>query len=153
MSVTVDKRTPTEPRFETGEKFKALAIYTVQICKNEKHFPKRDRWMLTQQIVNTAIKAYGNVTAANGIEVKTLRDYELRREYQVKARAKLKKLAAYAEIAYAALNLGEDRLGVMAEYIKSCMDILSAWRASDRKRYRNLLPAREKDGNAEKARP
>ena len=135
MAVTTDNRTPTEPRFETGDAFKGLCIYVVQLCKSENNFPKRDRWLLTQEITKAAIKAYGHILEANDIEVKTLDDYKLRRKHQVKAKAKLKKLVAYAEVAYEALNLGGERLDTLYSYVKPCKEKLSAWRASDRKRY------------------
>lgn len=139
MSVTTDKRTPTEPKFETGEAFKALATYTIQICKNEKNFPKRDRWVLTQEIVKTAVKACGHVMEANGIEVQTMEDYKARRGHQVKARAKLKKLNAYIEIAMMCLSLDADRVDTWEGYVMSCMTLLTKWRESDRKRYKKKL--------------
>ena len=139
MSVTTDKRTPTEEKFETGENFKALCVYTVQVCKNEKHFPKRDRWLLTQEIVKAAVKAYGHVMEANAVEVRTWEDYKLRRAHQVKARAKLKKLNAYIEVAMKALNLEPDRAETWQGYIKPCRELLAKWRESDRKRYKKVL--------------
>ncbi len=156
MAITTDKRSPTEPRFETGDAFKGLCIYMMQICKNEKNFPKRDRWLLTQEIVKAAVKAYGHVMEANAIDVKTRSDYKLRRKHQVKAKAKLKKLTNYAEIAYEALNLGGERLETLYGYIDSCKNLLSSWRESDRKRYASIVrkPKKEKDvkaGAAEQA--
>lgn len=139
MSITTDNRTPTEPKFETGEAFKALCVYTVQVCKNEKNFPKRDRWLLTQEVVKAAVKAYGHVIEANAIEVRTMEDYKLRREHQIKARAKLKKLNAYIEVAMLALSLEASRNNAWQGYISKCHDLLRKWRDSDRKRYKQTL--------------
>ena len=144
MSVTTDKRTPTNPKFETGEAFKTLAVYTVTVCKSEKNFPKRNRWMLTQEIVKAAVKAYGHAVEANAVEVMTMRDYELRREHQVKARAKLKKLSAYTEIALLALGLDATKIDVWQGYVKTCKDLLGKWRESDRKRYKKLLEEQQR---------
>ena len=149
MSVTTDKRTPTEPKFETGEVFKALAGYTVTVCKSEKNFPKRDRWMLTAEIVRAAVKAYGHVIEANNIEVRTMEDYKLRRQHQIKARAKLKKLNAYIEIAMIALTLEPERVDTWEDYINTCYRMLAKWRESDRKRYKALINPAE-DGTARK---
>ena len=139
MSITTDNRTPTEPKFETGEAFKALCVYTIQVCKNEKNFPKRDRWLLTQEVVKAAVKAYGHVIEANAIEVRTMEDYKLRREHQIKARAKLKKLNAYIEVAMLALSLEASRNNAWQGYIGKCHDLLRNWRDSDRKRYKQTL--------------
>lgn len=53
MSVPVGKR--TESKLEVQTRAKELAWYTVSICGNEKVFPKRDRWAITNRIVGTAL--------------------------------------------------------------------------------------------------
>ena len=54
MSVPKGKR--TEGKLQVLVELQALCAYTIQICKNEKNFPKRDRWILTQHIVKLAIE-------------------------------------------------------------------------------------------------
>lgn len=87
MSVVKGKRTPTDSKLETAERFKMLCSYTLTICKNEKHFPKRNRWLLTAPIVKSSVDAYAYIKRANAVEVVTYRDYEQRREYQIRAKA------------------------------------------------------------------
>jgi len=131
---------------------KGLCVYTIQICKNEKNFPKRDRWILTAPIVKCAVKAYAKVLEANAITVVKLDDYMMRRKCQIQARKKLKAMIGLVEIAYTTLSLEESRLEYWTGYIKGCMDILSKWRAADRKRYAKQLNGEitrkgEKPGN------
>ena len=145
MSVTTDKRTPTEDRFETGEAFRNMAAYVVRIAKNEKNFPKRDRWIITYEFAKAAVKAYGHVVAANETEVNELDDYQYRRGQQVKAKAALKKTLSYAEIAYTELGLGADKLETLTGLVMKCRSLLSAWRESDRKRYKAAMEAKERD--------
>lgn len=40
-----------------------LAVYTIQICANEKHFPKRYRWCITNKIVECAVTINNCVAA------------------------------------------------------------------------------------------
>ena len=61
MSVAKGDRKETSTNLETAKMLKGLCVYTIQICKNEKNFPKRDRWILTAPIVKCAVKAYQKV--------------------------------------------------------------------------------------------
>lgn len=66
-------------------KAREMCAYTVTICKNEKNFPKRDRWILTQPIVTEALSVMSCVRRANSVRVETVEDYTYRRSQQVKA--------------------------------------------------------------------
>ncbi|MBR2822686.1 MAG: hypothetical protein IKE24_03240 [Clostridia bacterium] len=61
MSVAKGDRKESSSNLETARTMKGLCVYTIQICKNEKNFPKRDRWILTAPIVKCAVKAYAKV--------------------------------------------------------------------------------------------
>lgn len=152
MSVAKGDRKESSSNLETAKMLKGLCVYTIQICKNEKNFPKRDRWILTAPIVKCAVKAYAKVLEANAITVVKLDDYMMRRKCQIQARKKLKAMIGLVEIAYTTLSLEESRLEYWTGYIKGCMDILSKWRAADRKRYARQLNGEitrkgEKPGN------
>lgn len=152
MSVAKGDRKESSSNLETAKMLKGLCFYTIQICKNEKNFPKRDRWILTAPIVKCAVKAYAKVLEANAITVVKLDDYMMRRKCQIQARKKLKAMIGLVEIAYTTLSLEESRLEYWTGYIKGCMDILSKWRAADRKRYAKQLNGEitrkgEKPGN------
>ena len=112
MSVAKGDRKQGSDNLEVEKLAKGLCVYTIQICKNEKNFPKRDRWILTNEIVSCAVKAYGKIREANSITVTTLDDYMLRRKDQIKARKKLKRMEGLVEIAGDVLSLerGPDRV-------------------------------------------
>ena len=139
MSVAKGDRSETSANLETAKVLKGLCVYTIQICKNEKNFPKRDRWILTQEIVKCAVKAYEKVTEANSITVVTMDDYIMRRKCQVKARKKLKAMLALVEIAHMVLSLEESRVEYWTGCIRGSLNLLTKWRASDRKRYAKQL--------------
>ena len=148
MSVAKGDRNKTRERLEVTEVLKGLCTYTIQICKNEKNFPKRDRWILTQPIVKEAAKAYMHAKKANAVEVLNEDDYRIRRRHQVKCRLSLEALIALIEIAQLVLSVEEDRV----EYWTGCAvraeQLLAAWRASDRKRFKDLLTNKNKPNTA-----
>ena len=152
MSVAKGDRKESSSNLETAKMLKGLCVYTIQICKNEKNFPKRDRWILTAPIVKCAVKAYAKVLEANAITVVKLDNYMMRRKCQIQARKKLKAMLGLIEIAYTTLSLEDDRLEYWTGYVKNCLELLSKWRAADRKRYAKQLNGEitrkgEKPGN------
>ena len=147
--MSVPKGCRTEGKLQVLTELQALCVYTIQICKNEKNFPKRDRWILTAHIVRHAVDAYSFARQANAVRVATIEDYKMRREYQIRCRTSLEALLGLIEIAYTTLSLSGERVEFWTKSVISAEEKLSAWRNSDRKRYREIL----KDGNAEEARP
>ena len=143
MAVAKGDRSKTSEKLETTEILKGLCVYTIQITKNEKNFPKRDRWILTQHIVKEAVKAYTHARKANAVEVVTADDYRIRRAHQVKARTCLESLLSLIEIAHIVLNLDADRVEYWAQFAINAGKMLAAWRASDRKRYKAKLEGQE----------
>lgn len=145
MSVPKGKR--QESKLEVLNLLHGLCTYTVQITKNEKNFPKRDRWVLTAPIVKEAVLAYTHARKANAVKVVTVSDYEYRRGQQVKARAAIEALIGLIEIAYTCLSLEGDRVEYWVKYAMSCEEQLAKWRASDRKRYAKIFKNSDETGN------
>lgn len=108
--MSVPKGCRTESKLQVLVELQALATYTIQVCKNEKNFPKRDRWILTQHIVKLAVDAYALARKANAVRVVTMEDYKLRRGWQVECRSSLEALLGLIEIAYLALPLESERV-------------------------------------------
>lgn len=126
-------------KLEVLTKASALCAYTVQICKNEKNFPKRDRWILTQPIVREAVDSFTCMRHANAVKVVTMDDYKYRRAQQVEAYSHLEALLGLIDIAYNVLSLGSDRVEFWTGSILEVEDLLQGWRESDRKRYESIL--------------
>ena len=108
MSVIKAKRQPG--KFEVLVKVREMCAYTIQICKNEKNFPKRDRWILTQPIVNEALAVMTCIRRANAVRVVRKEDYVYRRSQQVEAFAHAEALLALIDIAYTALGVESCRV-------------------------------------------
>lgn len=133
MSVPEGKR--TESKLEVQTKAKELALYTVTICGNEKVFPKRDRWVITNRIVSTALTIMEEVDTANDIYVSTKGDFELRRNSQTIALASTAKLLGLIELAYLKYGIEENRMLFWTQLIFDTRELIKKWRQKDKERY------------------
>lgn len=133
MSVPVGKR--TEGKLEVQTKAKALALYTVQICGNEKNFPKRDRWIITNRIVSTVLEIMEEVDVANDIYVSTKGDFELRRRSQTIALSSTAKLLGLMELAYIKYKIDGRRMSYWTGLVLEERELIKKWRQSDKNRY------------------
>lgn len=137
MSVIKAKR--SEGRLEILTQANNLAAYTVQICKNEKYFPKRDRWIMTQHIVHEALDVLCCIKRANAVNVATWEDYKYRRARQVEAYSHAEALLTLLDVAYITLCIESQRIEFWTGQIISVENLLKKWRESDRKRYKSIL--------------
>ena len=96
MSVIKSKR--EEGQLLVLTKARELCAYTVTVCKNEKNFPKRDRWILTQPIVTEALSVMSCIRHANSVRVETQQDYDYRRNQQVQAYAHAEALLTLMDV-------------------------------------------------------
>lgn len=74
MSVPEGKRTESKLAFQT--KAIELADYTTTICNNNKIFPKRDRWMITNRIIDKVVTILECTYEANDVYVSAKEDYD-----------------------------------------------------------------------------
>lgn len=132
-------------------KARQLAEYVFTICKNEKQFPRRDRWMLTADILHETAHVLAHIRRANAVRVITAEDYVQRRNEQVAATSCLDALMGYADLAYTVLYLSNERAEYWTGLMVEEMALLKGWRDADYRRYeqmlRNVKPSvQEKDG-------
>jgi hypothetical protein len=132
MSVPEGKR--TESKLEVQTKAKKLAAYTVSICGNEKVFPKRDRWAVTNRIVSTALTIMEEVDVANDIYVSTRGDFELRRRSQTIALSSTARLLGLMELAYIKYGIDGDRIHHWTQMVFDTRELIKKWRQTDKDR-------------------
>ncbi|MEF9974678.1 MAG: hypothetical protein RSG50_11440 [Clostridia bacterium] len=82
---------------------RSLCKYTLTICKNEKRFPKRNRWVITDKIVREAIRAALEADKANDVRVECWADYKRRRKHQKRALEAIRGIITLKQIAYETL--------------------------------------------------
>jgi hypothetical protein len=137
MSVPVGKRKPTT--LKVLDDVRILSRHTVQKCKNERIFPKRNRWILTQPIVNECLQATACIRRANATFVHPGNEdeYNYRHMQQVEAHAHLNALYDLLDIAYDVLDeLHEDEsIYYWTGLIYAADSSLKNWMESDTQRF------------------
>ena len=132
MSVVESKR--EEGKLRAATKAKELAVYTIRICSNEKNFPKRYRWCLTNEIVRAALQINCCIEKANSVRYKnaTEGELEIRRKYQTIAIAETYSLANLISIAKTLYGLNGDKVEYWTRLVKSVRTLAQSWKNSEK---------------------
>lgn len=112
-----------------------MTCYTLHICSNEKNFPKRYRWCLTNKIVDSAVDINRFINAANSVKVERPEDYQLRSALQKRALAETYSLYATIRVANSIFGIEAGRLEHWSRLIYDVQNYLRAWIKSDNQRY------------------
>ena len=134
MAVPEGKRSESKLRVQTAAK--ELAKYTTDICSNEKTFPKRDRWIITNRIVTCALTIMEEIDTANSIYVATKGDYALRRESQTIALSYTARLLDLIELAYLKYSIEGNRIKHWTQLVLDVRELVKKWKKSDSDRYK-----------------
>ena len=137
MAVVKSKRKKSE--LEVLTKARKLAAHTINMCNNEKMFPKRRRWQITGDIVNQARTVHNCIRKGNSVFVKIDNDYKLRRDYQNMALAEVDALLGNMDLAYEILKVSAKRLDYWVGLAIEVQALIRAWRKSDYDRYNHLV--------------
>ena len=129
--------TPANRMFYAIDAAKDLAVYTIQICSNDKVFlPKYN--LINTMIINTALTIYESGWTANNILVKTAEDWNTRRNYQKIACAKCNSLLALIDLAKGLYHLRDKRIKFWAKKTIEVRGMLRKWCEADQERYGGL---------------
>lgn len=137
MSVRSGDR--TQGKLQVLDLATKLCTYTMKMCKNEKHFPKSQRWLLTSRITGEALDAMtcirrANATLVDGPDMEIRHDF--RSAQQTEAHGHLCALYSLIDVAYNLHEgLGEDSVRYWTEMIRDTDEKLKAWIRSDQKSY------------------
>ncbi len=147
MAIPKSKRTTTP--LSVLVEADTLACYTILICTDEKRFPKRYRWCLTKQIIESAVQIKMHIAKANAVYVNDAESAKLRRTYQQEAVADIAALSATMDTAFRLFS-GLRHIDT-AEKPKKCINIatwtaqldkvkslLLAWKKSDTEKYKSM---------------
>lgn len=124
-----------------------LTCYTILICNDERRFPKRYRWCLTQQIIDAAVQAKMHIAKANSVYVNNRESATLRRTYQQKAIADIAALSAAMDTAFKLFSglrhidmtdKPKKRINIATwtEQLDKVKSLLLAWKKSDTEKYK-----------------
>jgi len=144
MSVPKSKRKQSE--LDVLVEADTLATYTIKLCTNEKKFPKRYRWCITQQIVSAAVSVAKYTSMANAIVANTEDSFLLRQSYQQHATAEIDGLLTMMDISYRTFSslrnqsdtqeINMSHWSAQAHKVRS---LLFSWKKSDKERYKKAM--------------
>jgi len=137
--MAVVKGNRQEGKLEVITKCRILCAYTIQVCRSEKIFPKKNRWLLTQKIVNEALESMTCLRIANSVRVQVRSDYDFRRAKQIEAYGHLEALLTLIDLAYEALSIETARIENWTKAVLETEGLLQRWRKADRGYYRDII--------------
>lgn len=137
MSVVAGKRSEGDLKVITvsGE----LCDYTLQITSNEKHFPKRYRWSITNRILQLTLDIDDHLIYANSVYVRPEDGSLLRRQtHQLEALELTNVLLRNIDRAYRRLGIDSDRIEYWTGLIKDLQRLIRGWYRKDKERYESI---------------
>jgi len=132
MSVVLTKRGEGELKVITETR--RLATHTIQICQNEKVFPKRYRWCVTAKIIDNVVDIAKYVNIANSLRLDDPESAVLRKNYQNTALAMTYSLLTLMNIAYELFHINGDKMNYWTGLVITVQDLIRGWKKSDRDR-------------------
>lgn len=124
-----------ESKMEFLYNARQLQIYTIKQCTR---FPKRYTFFLAQPIVQLSVQIYNNVKCGNSIYPINLYEVQMRRDYFLKARAKLYNLISQLEIAQEMFGIDAKHMEEWDKYIFDEIKLIDGILKSDKTRYKNI---------------
>lgn len=116
-----------------------LCDYTLQITSNEKHFPKRYRWNITNRILQITFGIDDHIIYANSVYVREGDGSLLRRQtHQLEALELTNVLLRNIDRAYRRLGIDSDRIEFWTGQIKELQRLIRGWYRKDKERYEHI---------------
>lgn len=136
--MTVPKSKRTEGKLQVITKARDLRSYTIKVCTNEKNFPKRYRWCITNGIVQDTNELVKLISSANAIKVEGASDKLRRRTYQKMALELTEVLLDSVSVAYEIFRIEASRIEYWTAELMDIQRLLRAWMRSDKERYKDI---------------
>lgn len=137
--MSVRKGDRGEGKLEVLNYARILKQYSLQIVKNDKHFPKSTRWLYAAPLANEVRSACSCIRRANATYIGDRGyedDYRYRHMQQVEAHAHLDALLDLVDDAYLAGYITGKQTEFWTGQILKTDDKLKAWIKSDKSRFK-----------------
>ena len=131
--MSVLKRYRSESQLEFYNTATRLRAELTRFVMNEKIVPKRYRPVFTFPMVSRLIELFNNITAANTIYPKSLREAELRREYQTKAIITVEQIFQLLQYMLTTLPINANKFRPVTQMLIKEAQLLRGWRKNDYK--------------------
>ena len=105
----------------------------IKMTMNEKYFPKRARFIITNQIIDSIMSMANNMNIANSIFPNTEEKVKIREQYQYIGRGNLNSLESQLNLANKLFNIPSGVLDEIFVILKEIKSRYSNWVKSGRK--------------------
>lgn len=136
MSVPYSQR--TQGKLAVVTKARELRTWTIHICSNEKNFPKRYRWCVTNKIVEDTNELCKLIIMANAVKVDNSDDKRRRLERQKMALELTESLLDMVTVAYETFHVKTERVELWTAQLTELQNLLRGWIRSDSERYKDI---------------
>ena len=142
MAVKVSDR--SEAKLEALEKTFEFVQYTLQLCNNEKIFPKRHRWYMTARIANAVLECYTELKEANDTYVNAedvsyanVSKARSRLDHEQMAKDKISEVLALMQFAYEDPHfpIESKRMNYWTHLCLECKKLIQGYADRDRLRF------------------
>lgn len=137
--MSVRKNDRTEGDLTVIVKAKELAAYTLRITHNEKVFPKRYRFSMTERILEKTMNILTELIEANELYPHNKRELEARQLKQRQAMAYCRSLLTLVDICYEAFSIDTGKIEFWTRSVVEVRNLTIGWIKKDEERFRNLL--------------
>ena len=108
------------------------------MCSNEKIFPKRYRWCITNKLVDTMLEMGKDIKIANSIKVSDSNDFAMRKAYQTRALAATNAIFNLMDVAYGMFDIEDSTIDYWTGAMLEVQTLLKNWRTADIERYKDI---------------
>lgn len=136
MSVRTGDR--AEGKLTVIEASKNLLRYTHDRVKDQKIFPKADRWLMAKDVWECASHTYTSIIRANAIRVENVTDAEMRLALIKEAIGYLDAFMALVDTCNVLGKISDERTEYWAGLGVKVMIPLKGWLKSERRRYKSF---------------
>jgi len=136
MSVPKNKR--TENKLQALKETLDMVKYTIQMCENEKIFPKKARWNLCSRIIENCLDIVAKVRQANRIDASTIPLAKMRLSLQYQVLLDFEALWGLMTIAYESYCIPSQKAGIWSSLTLAAENRVIGWRKHDMERLRQL---------------
>lgn len=130
--MSVPKRKRAEGELKVLTKANDLMAYTIKVCSNEKNFPKRYRWCITNRIIDTTAEITDLIIHANSIYAETEEDVQRRIVLIKNAMELTYVLLNQLQLAYQLFRVPPERIEFWTGEIKELQRLLRGWKKGHR---------------------
>lgn len=127
----------TQGDYDILQKAKEIAGYVLKITHNEKNFPKRYRFSVTNKLQEKAMDIIANLIEAYEIYPNSQAEFDERLSRMKVARAEIRSLLTLTEVAATAFEIKASTFEYLTRQLMDLKKHLTAWIQSDLKRFKD----------------